>query len=166
MKPTTSRTGTRKRLLHAANSTGSIAGVLQVHLCALNVHLMQRQLCSFLFRQNTVDELFSLLKFLRARPLNDWQTFNEQIAQPIKAGRPVRAIKRLHVRPFADSINLPDLELTISGRSFSNLSCSAVPKISSLMGNLSLRFQHAIYLLFNANSIQTSSHFTVRFQNG
>ncbi|OAX34772.1 hypothetical protein K503DRAFT_774190 [Rhizopogon vinicolor AM-OR11-026] len=47
--------------------------------------------------QNTVDELFSLLKFLRARPLNDWQTFNEQIAKPVKAGRPVRAIKRLHV---------------------------------------------------------------------
>ncbi|KAG2034468.1 SNF2 family N-terminal domain-containing protein [Suillus americanus] len=47
--------------------------------------------------QNTVDELFSLLKFLRVRPLNDWQNFNEQIAQPIKAGRPVRALKRLHV---------------------------------------------------------------------
>lgn len=47
-----------------------------------------------------MDELFSLLKFLRVRPLNDWQNFNEQVAQPIKAGRPVRALKRLHVRPF------------------------------------------------------------------
>ncbi|KAG2029567.1 SNF2 family N-terminal domain-containing protein, partial [Suillus americanus] len=47
--------------------------------------------------QNTVDRLFSLLNFFRVRPLNDWQNFNEQIAQPIKAGRPVRALKRLHV---------------------------------------------------------------------
>ncbi|KAG1743712.1 SNF2 family N-terminal domain-containing protein [Suillus paluster] len=47
--------------------------------------------------QNTVEELFSLIKFLRVRPLNEWQNFNEQIAQPIKAGRPVRALKRLHV---------------------------------------------------------------------
>jgi len=43
MKHTTSRTGTQKHLLHAVNSRGSIAGVLQAHLCALNVHLMQRQ---------------------------------------------------------------------------------------------------------------------------
>jgi SNF2 family DNA or RNA helicase len=37
------------------------------------------------------------LKFLGIRPLNDWQTFNEQIAKPVKAGRSVRAMKRLQV---------------------------------------------------------------------
>ncbi|KAI9569336.1 SNF2 family N-terminal domain-containing protein [Boletus coccyginus] len=47
--------------------------------------------------QNTVEELYSLIKFLRVRPLNDWHTFNEQIAKPVKGGRPVRALKRLHV---------------------------------------------------------------------
>ncbi|KIJ59865.1 hypothetical protein HYDPIDRAFT_117943 [Hydnomerulius pinastri MD-312] len=47
--------------------------------------------------QNTVEELYSLIKFLRIRPLNDWQTFNEQIAKPVKSGRPGRAMKRLHV---------------------------------------------------------------------
>ncbi|KIK96178.1 hypothetical protein PAXRUDRAFT_826224 [Paxillus rubicundulus Ve08.2h10] len=47
--------------------------------------------------QNTVEELYSLIKFLRIRPLNDWQTFNEQIAKPVKSGRPGRALKRLHV---------------------------------------------------------------------
>ena len=57
-----------------------------------------------------MDELFSLLKFLRIRPLNDWQTFNEQIAKPVKAGRPVLAIRRLHVRPLR--VCSPVLELT------------------------------------------------------
>ncbi|KAH9996318.1 SNF2 family N-terminal domain-containing protein [Russula vinacea] len=47
--------------------------------------------------QNNVEELFSLLKFLRIKPLNDWQTFNEQINKPVKSGRSVRAMKRLHV---------------------------------------------------------------------
>jgi SNF2 family DNA or RNA helicase len=48
-------------------------------------------------RQNNVEELYSLLKFLRIKPLNDWQTFNEQINKPIKSGRSVGAMKRLHV---------------------------------------------------------------------
>ncbi|KAI6126880.1 SNF2 family N-terminal domain-containing protein [Pisolithus sp. B1] len=47
--------------------------------------------------QNSVEELYSLIKFLRIRPLNDWQTFNEQIAKPVKGGYPNRAMKRLHV---------------------------------------------------------------------
>ncbi|KAH9830624.1 SNF2 family N-terminal domain-containing protein [Rhodofomes roseus] len=47
--------------------------------------------------QNSVEELFSLFKFLRVKPLNDWPTFNSQIAQPIKANRTARAMKRLHV---------------------------------------------------------------------
>ncbi|KAI0634006.1 SNF2 family N-terminal domain-containing protein [Trametes polyzona] len=47
--------------------------------------------------QNSVEEIYSLIKFLRISPLNDWTTFNESIAKPIKAGRPVRAIKRLQV---------------------------------------------------------------------
>ncbi|KAI0320422.1 SNF2 family N-terminal domain-containing protein [Amylostereum chailletii] len=47
--------------------------------------------------QNNVEELYSLLKFLRIRPLNDWQTFNEQINKPVKSGKSTRAMKRLHV---------------------------------------------------------------------
>ncbi|KAI0088296.1 SNF2 family N-terminal domain-containing protein [Irpex rosettiformis] len=46
--------------------------------------------------QNNVEELFSLMKFLKMRPLDDWANFKEKIAQPIKNGRPQRAIKRLH----------------------------------------------------------------------
>ncbi len=53
-------------------------------------------LMSFL-RQNNVEEIFSLIKFLRISPLNDWPTFNTQIAKPVKAGRPGLALKRLQV---------------------------------------------------------------------
>ncbi|KDQ12526.1 hypothetical protein BOTBODRAFT_112769 [Botryobasidium botryosum FD-172 SS1] len=47
--------------------------------------------------QNGVEELFSLLKFLRVRPLNDWTTFRTTIAKPIKDGRTTRPIKRIQV---------------------------------------------------------------------
>ncbi|KAG6888775.1 hypothetical protein C0995_006104 [Termitomyces sp. Mi166 len=48
--------------------------------------------------QNSVDELHSLLKFLRIKPFSNWTTFNEQVAKPVKSGRgAVRAMKRLQV---------------------------------------------------------------------
>ncbi|KAF8470373.1 SNF2 family N-terminal domain-containing protein [Gautieria morchelliformis] len=47
--------------------------------------------------QNSVEDLYSLLKFLGIRPLNDWTHFNDTIAKPVKAGRTSRAMKRLHV---------------------------------------------------------------------
>lgn len=50
--------------------------------------------------QNNVDELYSLINFLRIKPLNDWQTFRAQISEPVKKGHPQRAIKRLHVSAF------------------------------------------------------------------
>jgi len=50
------------------------------------------------FRQNNVTELYSLLKFLRIKPLSDWDTFNKQIAKPVKNARGAgRAMKRLQV---------------------------------------------------------------------
>ena len=52
----------------------------------------------FFCRQNNVEEIYSLIKFLRISPLNDWGTFNTSIAKPVKAGKPVRALKRLQVR--------------------------------------------------------------------
>ncbi|KAG5637212.1 hypothetical protein H0H81_005375 [Sphagnurus paluster] len=48
--------------------------------------------------QNNVGELYSLIKFLRIKPLNNWDTFNTQIAKPVKNGRGAnRAMKRLQV---------------------------------------------------------------------
>ncbi|RDB17334.1 hypothetical protein Hypma_001783 [Hypsizygus marmoreus] len=48
--------------------------------------------------QNSVEELYSLIKFLRIKPLNIWDTFNTQIAKPVKSGKGAnRAMKRLQV---------------------------------------------------------------------
>ncbi|KAG6919121.1 hypothetical protein DXG01_008928 [Tephrocybe rancida] len=48
--------------------------------------------------QNNVAELYSLIKFLRIKPLNNWSNFDEQISRPVKNGRgAVRAMKRLQV---------------------------------------------------------------------
>ncbi|KAF8153019.1 SNF2 family N-terminal domain-containing protein [Crassisporium funariophilum] len=48
--------------------------------------------------QNNVTELYSLIKFLRIKPLSVWDTFNEQIAKPVNSGRGAsRAMKRLQV---------------------------------------------------------------------
>ncbi|KAG8736436.1 hypothetical protein FRC10_009318 [Ceratobasidium sp. 414] len=47
--------------------------------------------------QNSVEELYSLFKFLGVRPLNDWDQFRTTIAQPVKQGRSTRAMKRLHI---------------------------------------------------------------------
>jgi hypothetical protein len=39
-----------------------------------------------------------LLKFLRIKPLNEWDRFNLQIAKPVKSGKGAgRAMKRLQV---------------------------------------------------------------------
>ncbi|KAF8960935.1 SNF2 family N-terminal domain-containing protein [Flammula alnicola] len=48
--------------------------------------------------QNNVTELYSLIKFLRIKPLSNWDTFNIQIAKPVNSGRGAgRAMKRLQV---------------------------------------------------------------------
>ena len=50
------------------------------------------------YRQNDVTELFSLLHFLKKRPFDDWEHFDEAIARPVKAGRGANnAMKRLQV---------------------------------------------------------------------
>src|ERR1700759_127860 len=82
----------------------SFAGVLLAHHCMLMFLYAIPLTRTILVRQNNVEELYSLLKFLRIRPLDDWQTFNEQINKPVKSGRSVRAMKRLHVNILALSI--------------------------------------------------------------
>ncbi|KAJ7222068.1 SNF2 family N-terminal domain-containing protein [Mycena haematopus] len=48
--------------------------------------------------QNKVDEFFPLLKFLRIKPLNDWDHFNQLVAKPISKGPDANlALKRLQV---------------------------------------------------------------------
>ena len=45
--------------------------------------------------QNNLDELQSLIKFLRIKPYNDLKVWKDQITNPIKAGRGTVAMKRL-----------------------------------------------------------------------
>ncbi|EPQ53098.1 hypothetical protein GLOTRDRAFT_131380 [Gloeophyllum trabeum ATCC 11539] len=47
--------------------------------------------------QNKVEDLYPLLNFIDVRPLNDWDIFNERIANPVKRGIDITAMKRLHV---------------------------------------------------------------------
>lgn len=54
-----------------------------------------------LSRQNSVVELYSLLKFLRIKPFSNWNSFNLQIAKPVQTGRGgSTAMKRLQVGSF------------------------------------------------------------------
>ncbi|KAL7419356.1 hypothetical protein Q5752_006194 [Cryptotrichosporon argae] len=46
--------------------------------------------------QNNVTELYSLFKFLRAKPMHQWETFRDQVAMPVKRGQTKLAMKRLH----------------------------------------------------------------------
>ncbi|KAK1925490.1 SNF2 family N-terminal domain-containing protein [Papiliotrema laurentii] len=47
--------------------------------------------------QNNVEELYSLFKFLRAKPMDDWDVFNHRISLPVRQGQTKVAMKRLHV---------------------------------------------------------------------
>ncbi|KAG2134132.1 SNF2 family N-terminal domain-containing protein [Suillus clintonianus] len=115
--------------------------------------------------QNTVDELFSLLKFLRVRPLNDWQNFNEQIAQPIKAGRPVRALKRLHVvlqsimlRRTKDFVLNGKPIISLPARHLSVVQCKFDSDEQAFYNTLSQRMTNELDKLVQAN--EASKNYT------
>ncbi|KAG1773596.1 SNF2 family N-terminal domain-containing protein [Suillus placidus] len=115
--------------------------------------------------QNTVDELFSLLKFLRVRPLNDWQNFNEQIAQPIKAGRPVRALKRLHVvlqsimlRRTKDFVLNGKPIISLPARNLSVVQCKFDSDEQAFYNTLSQRMTNELDKLVQAN--EASKNYT------
>ncbi|WWC86455.1 uncharacterized protein L201_001332 [Kwoniella dendrophila CBS 6074] len=70
--------------------------------------------------QNNVEELFSLFKFLRARPLDNWETFKERISSLVKEGRTKLAMKRLHVVLKAVMLRRTK-DATIDGKKILNL---------------------------------------------
>lgn len=99
MRLTISRTSRPKVLSRAASSKGSSDGVLLVLPCKLHRFRFSHEAYPKVSRQNNVSELYSLIKFLRIKPLSNWDTFNAQIAKPVNSGKGAsRAMKRLQVR--------------------------------------------------------------------
>ncbi|WWC58824.1 uncharacterized protein I303_101368 [Kwoniella dejecticola CBS 10117] len=70
--------------------------------------------------QNNVEELYSLFKFLRAKPLDDWDNFRDRISSLIKDGRTKLAMKRLHVILKAIMLRRTK-DATIDGKKILNL---------------------------------------------
>ncbi|RSH87961.1 uncharacterized protein EHS24_000484 [Apiotrichum porosum] len=70
--------------------------------------------------QNNVEELYSLFKFLRARPLDNWQTFRSRVSSEVKAGRTGVAMKRLHIILKAIMLRRTK-DATINGKPILNL---------------------------------------------
>ncbi|WRT64369.1 uncharacterized protein IL334_001301 [Kwoniella shivajii] len=70
--------------------------------------------------QNNVEELYSLFKFLRARPLDDWDNFRERITALVKNGQTKLAMKRLHVILKAVMLRRTK-DATIDGKKILNL---------------------------------------------
>ena len=125
------------------------------------IYLVAIVIMKWAHRQNSVEELFSLIKFLQIRPLNDWQTFNNQIAKPVKTGRSVRAMKRLQVRFSGSSYCFIDI-LHITHRSCCKLSCFGVERTTLSTVNRSLTCLLATSRLCIATSAHRRGPFMIR----
>jgi SNF2 family DNA or RNA helicase len=84
--------------------------------------------------QNGISELYSLLRFLKIRPYNDWTEWRTRIEEPFKKGRQKLALRRIQTvmtavclrRRKTDSldglplIQLPDRNIRFENLTFSN----------------------------------------------
>lgn len=70
--------------------------------------------------QNKIDELYSLIKFLRIRPFCEWDEFRDCISKPMKNGNHKKAVKVAHVLMKAISMRRSKKAM-IDGRPILNL---------------------------------------------
>lgn len=70
--------------------------------------------------QNKIEELYSLIKFLRIRPFCEWEEFRDCINKPMKNGNTKKALKVAHVLMKAISLRRSK-KATIDGRPILNL---------------------------------------------
>ncbi len=47
--------------------------------------------------QNSMTDLFAMVRFLRIEPYNDWSFFNRRIVKPFAKGRRASAVERVKV---------------------------------------------------------------------
>src|SRR6201992_994872 len=93
------------------------------------------RLAEFCYSQNKVDEFFSLVHFLRVKPLNDWGVFKSQIADPLKKGRVKAPMKRLHVLLAFRTLQAISHTQFLFCRPFCGLSCCEGQKTTPSMGS-------------------------------
>nr|WVH01933.1 SNF2 family N-terminal domain [Naematelia aurantialba] len=93
--------------------------------------------------QNNVEELFSLFKFLRARPLDNWDTFRARISSLVKNGQTTVAMKRLHVVLKAIMLRRTK-DATIGGKPILNLPDRIVEVVKCDFDNEERAFYEAL----------------------
>lgn len=109
--------------------------------------------------QNNVTELYSLIKFLRIKPLSNWDTFNTQIAKPVNAGKGAsRAMKRLQVvlkqimlRRQKDQILNGKPLIELPKRTVNIISCPFDPSELAFYNALENKMEHVIEKLMSQN---------------
>lgn len=114
-------------------------------------------------RQNNVEELYSLFKFLRLKPLSDWPTFKSQVAQPIKSGRVVRAMKRLQFvlsavmlrRTKTTILNGKPL-LDLPDRLVNNVFCEFDATEKAFYGSIQERIQESVRKLQEQSNVKNT----------
>jgi SNF2 family DNA or RNA helicase len=111
-------------------------------------------------RQNNVTELYSLIKFLRIKPLSNWTTFNEQVAKPITSGRGAGvAMKRLQVvlkrimlrRKKTDTVNGKTL-IDLPNRTVEVVACPFDPYEQAFYTALEAKMESALDKLMSRDN--------------
>ncbi|KAF8804390.1 hypothetical protein BYT27DRAFT_7143491 [Phlegmacium glaucopus] len=118
--------------------------------------------------QNNVTELYSLIKFLRIKPLSNWDTFNVQIAKPVNSGRgAARAMKRLQVvlkqimlRRRKDHLLNGKALIELPKRTVNVISCNFDPSEKFFYDSLETKMESVIEKLM-ATSKGNSSYISV-----
>ncbi|KAG7442867.1 uncharacterized protein BT62DRAFT_935597 [Guyanagaster necrorhizus] len=110
--------------------------------------------------QNDVAELYSLIKFLRIKPFSDWETFNVQIAKPVKNSREAQhAIKKLQVvlksvmlRRRKDQIINGSVLIELPPRELSIISCPFSPAEQVFYDELAVKMDSTLQKLMDRPS--------------
>lgn len=105
-------------VLDEAHTIKNKATRAAVGCCAIDAHYRWCMTATPI--QNKIDELYSLIKFLRIRPFCEWDEFRDCISKPMKDGNHKKAVKVSHVLMKAISLRRSKKAL-IDGKPILNL---------------------------------------------